>query len=87
MDQREAADGQLSKLLSKHLKHQAFEAELHANAERIRAVIDTGNALFQRGATCSVARTDSYAPESMGRRRWRQSQVLADQFWLQFMRD
>lgn len=35
---------------SKHQKHQAFEAELHANAERIRGVIDTGNALIQRGA-------------------------------------
>ncbi|KAG7273779.1 hypothetical protein CRUP_003279 [Coryphaenoides rupestris] len=42
----------LSKLLSKHQKHQAFEAELHANADRIRGVIDTGNALIQRGA-CS----------------------------------
>ncbi|XP_036385628.1 spectrin alpha chain, non-erythrocytic 1-like isoform X3 [Megalops cyprinoides] len=41
---------QLSKLLSKHQKHQAFEAELHANADRIRGVIDTGNALIQRGA-------------------------------------
>ncbi|XP_024120554.1 spectrin alpha chain, non-erythrocytic 1 isoform X3 [Oryzias melastigma] len=40
---------QLSKLLSKHQKHQAFEAELHANADRIRGVIDTGNALIQRG--------------------------------------
>ncbi|CAL8322047.1 unnamed protein product [Lota lota] len=37
---------------SKHQKHQAFEAELHANADRIRGVIDTGNALIQRGA-CS----------------------------------
>uniref|UniRef100_A0A3P9IJC5 Spectrin alpha chain, non-erythrocytic 1 n=1 Tax=Oryzias latipes TaxID=8090 RepID=A0A3P9IJC5_ORYLA len=35
--------------LSKHQKHQAFEAELHANADRIRGVIDTGNALIQRG--------------------------------------
>uniref|UniRef100_A0A665WJB0 Spectrin alpha chain, non-erythrocytic 1 n=1 Tax=Echeneis naucrates TaxID=173247 RepID=A0A665WJB0_ECHNA len=35
---------------SKHQKHQAFEAELHANADRIRGVIDTGNALIQRGA-------------------------------------
>ncbi|CAB1318921.1 unnamed protein product [Coregonus sp. 'balchen'] len=43
---------QLSKLLSKHQKHQAFEAELHANADRIRGVIDTGNALIHRGA-CS----------------------------------
>ncbi|KAF6721700.1 Spectrin alpha chain, non-erythrocytic 1 [Oryzias melastigma] len=34
---------------SKHQKHQAFEAELHANADRIRGVIDTGNALIQRG--------------------------------------
>uniref|UniRef100_A0A4W5RT67 Spectrin alpha, non-erythrocytic 1 n=1 Tax=Hucho hucho TaxID=62062 RepID=A0A4W5RT67_9TELE len=34
------------------LKHQAFEAELHANADRIRGVIDTGNALIHRGA-CS----------------------------------
>ncbi|KAJ8346496.1 hypothetical protein SKAU_G00278970 [Synaphobranchus kaupii] len=41
---------QLSKLLSKHQKHQAFEAELHANADRIRGVIDTGNTLIQRGA-------------------------------------
>ncbi|XP_019908837.1 spectrin alpha chain, non-erythrocytic 1 isoform X4 [Esox lucius] len=41
---------QLSKLLSKHQKHQAFEAELHANSDRIRGVIDTGNALIQRGA-------------------------------------
>lgn len=37
-------------LQSKHQKHQAFEAELHANADRIRGVIDTGNALIQRGA-------------------------------------
>uniref|UniRef100_A0A673X9Q9 Spectrin alpha, non-erythrocytic 1 n=1 Tax=Salmo trutta TaxID=8032 RepID=A0A673X9Q9_SALTR len=37
---------------SKHQKHQAFEAELHANADRIRGVIDTGNALIHRGA-CS----------------------------------
>uniref|UniRef100_A0A3Q3NB42 Spectrin alpha chain, non-erythrocytic 1 n=1 Tax=Mastacembelus armatus TaxID=205130 RepID=A0A3Q3NB42_9TELE len=36
--------------ISKHQKHQAFEAELHANADRIRGVIDTGNALIQRGA-------------------------------------
>uniref|UniRef100_A0A3B3VVV5 Spectrin alpha, non-erythrocytic 1 n=1 Tax=Poecilia latipinna TaxID=48699 RepID=A0A3B3VVV5_9TELE len=35
---------------SKHQKHQAFEAELHANADRIKGVIDTGNALIQRGA-------------------------------------
>uniref|UniRef100_A0A3P9AHM9 Spectrin alpha chain, non-erythrocytic 1 n=2 Tax=Esox lucius TaxID=8010 RepID=A0A3P9AHM9_ESOLU len=35
---------------SKHQKHQAFEAELHANSDRIRGVIDTGNALIQRGA-------------------------------------
>uniref|UniRef100_A0A4W5NIC1 Spectrin alpha, non-erythrocytic 1 n=1 Tax=Hucho hucho TaxID=62062 RepID=A0A4W5NIC1_9TELE len=35
---------------SKHQKHQAFEAELHANADRIRGVIDTGNSLIQRGA-------------------------------------
>uniref|UniRef100_A0A3B3ZH60 Spectrin alpha, non-erythrocytic 1 n=1 Tax=Periophthalmus magnuspinnatus TaxID=409849 RepID=A0A3B3ZH60_9GOBI len=35
---------------SKHQKHQAFEAELHANADRICGVIDTGNALIQRGA-------------------------------------
>ncbi|XP_041098653.1 spectrin alpha chain, non-erythrocytic 1 isoform X8 [Polyodon spathula] len=41
---------QLSKLLSKHQKHQAFEAELHANADRICGVIDTGNSLIQRGA-------------------------------------
>ncbi|XP_037121664.1 spectrin alpha chain, non-erythrocytic 1 isoform X4 [Syngnathus acus] len=41
---------QLSKLLSKHQKHQAFEAELHANADRIRGVIDTGDTLIQRGA-------------------------------------
>uniref|UniRef100_A0A673ARB3 Spectrin alpha chain, non-erythrocytic 1 n=1 Tax=Sphaeramia orbicularis TaxID=375764 RepID=A0A673ARB3_9TELE len=37
-------------ICSKHQKHQAFEAELHANADRIRGVIDTGNALIQRGA-------------------------------------
>uniref|UniRef100_A0AAX7VR85 Spectrin alpha chain, non-erythrocytic 1 n=1 Tax=Astatotilapia calliptera TaxID=8154 RepID=A0AAX7VR85_ASTCA len=37
-------------LIFKHQKHQAFEAELHANADRIRGVIDTGNALIQRGA-------------------------------------
>uniref|UniRef100_A0A668AZX3 Spectrin alpha chain, non-erythrocytic 1 n=1 Tax=Myripristis murdjan TaxID=586833 RepID=A0A668AZX3_9TELE len=36
--------------LRKHQKHQAFEAELHANADRIRGVIDTGNSLIQRGA-------------------------------------
>uniref|UniRef100_A0A8B9KVP8 Spectrin alpha chain, non-erythrocytic 1 n=1 Tax=Astyanax mexicanus TaxID=7994 RepID=A0A8B9KVP8_ASTMX len=36
--------------VDKHQKHQAFEAELHANADRIRGVIDTGNALIQRGA-------------------------------------
>ncbi|KAH0615580.1 hypothetical protein JD844_005026 [Phrynosoma platyrhinos] len=41
---------QLSKLLSKHQKHQAFEAELHANADRIRGVIDVGNSLIERGA-------------------------------------
>ncbi|XP_075434717.1 spectrin alpha chain, non-erythrocytic 1 isoform X7 [Ascaphus truei] len=41
---------QLSKLLSKHQKHQAFEAELHANADRIRGVIDMGNSLIERGA-------------------------------------
>ncbi|ELK07245.1 Spectrin alpha chain, brain [Pteropus alecto] len=35
---------------SKHQKHQAFEAELHANADRIRGVIDTGNSLIERGA-------------------------------------
>ncbi|MGH0132604.1 UNVERIFIED_CONTAM: hypothetical protein FKN15_040755 [Acipenser sinensis] len=35
---------------SKHQKHQAFEAELHANADRICGVIDTGNSLIQRGA-------------------------------------
>uniref|UniRef100_A0A3Q3W9R3 Spectrin alpha chain, non-erythrocytic 1 n=1 Tax=Mola mola TaxID=94237 RepID=A0A3Q3W9R3_MOLML len=35
---------------SKHQKHQAFEAELHANADRIRGVIDTGNSFIQRGA-------------------------------------
>ncbi|MGH0170969.1 UNVERIFIED_CONTAM: hypothetical protein FKN15_070126 [Acipenser sinensis] len=35
---------------SKHQKHQAFEAELHANADRIGGVIDTGNSLIQRGA-------------------------------------
>ena len=29
----------------------------------------------------------TYAPESMGRRRWRHSQILADQFWSQFIRD
>uniref|UniRef100_A0A8D2LX18 Spectrin alpha chain, non-erythrocytic 1 n=1 Tax=Varanus komodoensis TaxID=61221 RepID=A0A8D2LX18_VARKO len=32
------------------LKHQAFEAELHANADRIRGVIDVGNSLIDRGA-------------------------------------
>uniref|UniRef100_A0A8D2LWH6 Spectrin alpha chain, non-erythrocytic 1 n=1 Tax=Varanus komodoensis TaxID=61221 RepID=A0A8D2LWH6_VARKO len=36
--------------LSKHQKHQAFEAELHANADRIRGVIDVGNSLIDRGA-------------------------------------
>ncbi|XP_063288681.1 spectrin alpha chain, non-erythrocytic 1 isoform X6 [Pelobates fuscus] len=41
---------QLSKLLSKHQKHQAFEAELHANADRIRGVKDMGNSLIDRGA-------------------------------------
>ncbi|KAE8583018.1 hypothetical protein XENTR_v10020411 [Xenopus tropicalis] len=41
---------QLSKLLSKHQKHQAFEAELHANADRIRGVVDMGNSLIERGA-------------------------------------
>ncbi|XP_040260711.1 spectrin alpha chain, non-erythrocytic 1 isoform X4 [Bufo bufo] len=41
---------QLSKLLSKHQKHQAFEAELQANADRIRGVIDMGNSLIDRGA-------------------------------------
>ncbi|XP_077778947.1 spectrin alpha chain, non-erythrocytic 1-like [Podarcis muralis] len=41
---------QLSKLLSKHQKHQAFEAELQANADRIRGVIDVGNSLIERGA-------------------------------------
>ncbi|XP_055516190.1 spectrin alpha chain, non-erythrocytic 1 isoform X2 [Leucoraja erinacea] len=41
---------QLSKLLSKHQKHQAFEAELHANADRIRGVIDMGKSLIDRGA-------------------------------------
>ncbi|XP_048876599.1 spectrin alpha chain, non-erythrocytic 1-like isoform X2 [Brienomyrus brachyistius] len=35
---------------SKHQKHQAFEAELHANADRIRGVIDMGNSLINRGA-------------------------------------
>ncbi|KAL4609564.1 spectrin alpha chain, non-erythrocytic 1-like isoform X10 [Arapaima gigas] len=35
---------------SKHQKHQAFEAELHANADRIRGVIDVGNSLISRGA-------------------------------------
>uniref|UniRef100_A0A452IVQ4 Spectrin alpha chain, non-erythrocytic 1 n=1 Tax=Gopherus agassizii TaxID=38772 RepID=A0A452IVQ4_9SAUR len=35
---------------SKHQKHQAFEAELHANADRIRGVIDMGNSLIDRGA-------------------------------------
>uniref|UniRef100_A0A8C7IVY7 Spectrin alpha, non-erythrocytic 1 n=1 Tax=Oncorhynchus kisutch TaxID=8019 RepID=A0A8C7IVY7_ONCKI len=43
---------QVQDWLSKHQKHQAFEAELHANADRIRGVIDTGNALIHRGA-CS----------------------------------
>lgn len=37
-------------LQSKHQKHQAFEAELHANADRIRGVIDMGNSLIERGA-------------------------------------
>uniref|UniRef100_A0A8C9U0Y2 Spectrin alpha chain, non-erythrocytic 1 n=1 Tax=Scleropages formosus TaxID=113540 RepID=A0A8C9U0Y2_SCLFO len=37
-------------LLSKHQKHQAFEAELHANADRIRGVIEMGNSLIHRGA-------------------------------------
>uniref|UniRef100_A0A671NH07 Spectrin alpha chain, non-erythrocytic 1 n=1 Tax=Sinocyclocheilus anshuiensis TaxID=1608454 RepID=A0A671NH07_9TELE len=41
---------QVTSHFSKHQKHQAFEAELHANADRIRGVIDTGNALIQRGA-------------------------------------
>ncbi|XP_072344928.1 spectrin alpha chain, non-erythrocytic 1 isoform X1 [Scyliorhinus torazame] len=41
---------QLSKLLSKHQKHQAFEAELQANADRIRGVIDMGKSLIGRGA-------------------------------------
>uniref|UniRef100_A0A2K5HSS8 Spectrin alpha chain, non-erythrocytic 1 n=1 Tax=Colobus angolensis palliatus TaxID=336983 RepID=A0A2K5HSS8_COLAP len=36
--------------VSKHQKHQAFEAELHANADRIRGVIDMGNSLIERGA-------------------------------------
>ncbi|KAM9327207.1 spectrin alpha chain, non-erythrocytic 1 isoform 3-T3 [Gastrophryne carolinensis] len=35
---------------SKHQKHQAFEAELQANADRIRGVIDMGNSLINRGA-------------------------------------
>uniref|UniRef100_A0A8C9RAW9 Spectrin alpha chain, non-erythrocytic 1 n=1 Tax=Scleropages formosus TaxID=113540 RepID=A0A8C9RAW9_SCLFO len=35
---------------SKHQKHQAFEAELHANADRIRGVIEMGNSLIHRGA-------------------------------------
>ncbi|KAE8583019.1 hypothetical protein XENTR_v10020411 [Xenopus tropicalis] len=35
---------------SKHQKHQAFEAELHANADRIRGVVDMGNSLIERGA-------------------------------------
>uniref|UniRef100_UPI00358EF662 spectrin alpha chain, non-erythrocytic 1 isoform X2 n=1 Tax=Myxine glutinosa TaxID=7769 RepID=UPI00358EF662 len=35
---------------SKHQKHQAFEGELQANADRIRAVVDTGKALISRGA-------------------------------------
>uniref|UniRef100_A0A8I5ZKH2 Spectrin, alpha, non-erythrocytic 1 n=1 Tax=Rattus norvegicus TaxID=10116 RepID=A0A8I5ZKH2_RAT len=38
------------RLLGKHQKHQAFEAELHANADRIRGVIDMGNSLIERGA-------------------------------------
>lgn len=37
-------------LQSKHQKHQAFEAELHANADRIRGVIDMGKSLIDRGA-------------------------------------
>lgn len=37
-------------LQSKHQKHQAFEAELQANADRIRGVIDVGNSLIDRGA-------------------------------------
>ncbi|XP_014341660.1 spectrin alpha chain, non-erythrocytic 1 isoform X7 [Latimeria chalumnae] len=41
---------QLSKLLSKHQKHQAFEAELSANADRIRGVIEMGNSLIEKGA-------------------------------------
>uniref|UniRef100_A0A8C5QUK2 Spectrin alpha chain, non-erythrocytic 1 n=1 Tax=Leptobrachium leishanense TaxID=445787 RepID=A0A8C5QUK2_9ANUR len=35
---------------SKHQKHQAFEAELHANADRIRGVKEMGNSLIDRGA-------------------------------------
>ncbi|XP_041429081.1 spectrin alpha chain, non-erythrocytic 1 isoform X4 [Xenopus laevis] len=35
---------------SKHQKHQAFEAELQANADRIRGVVDMGNSLIERGA-------------------------------------
>uniref|UniRef100_A0A4W3JFT4 Spectrin alpha, non-erythrocytic 1 n=1 Tax=Callorhinchus milii TaxID=7868 RepID=A0A4W3JFT4_CALMI len=35
---------------SKHQKHQAFEAELQANADRIRGVIDMGKSLIDRGA-------------------------------------
>uniref|UniRef100_A0A8B9T7S7 Spectrin alpha chain, non-erythrocytic 1 n=1 Tax=Anas platyrhynchos TaxID=8839 RepID=A0A8B9T7S7_ANAPL len=41
---------QVNMFLSKHQKHQAFEAELHANADRIRGVIDMGNSLIERGA-------------------------------------
>nr|XP_032800960.1 spectrin alpha chain, non-erythrocytic 1 isoform X8 [Petromyzon marinus] len=40
---------QLSKLLSKHQKHQAFEAELQANADRIRGVVETGKSLIGHG--------------------------------------
>uniref|UniRef100_A0A8C3CXX5 Spectrin alpha chain, non-erythrocytic 1 n=1 Tax=Cairina moschata TaxID=8855 RepID=A0A8C3CXX5_CAIMO len=39
---------------SKHQKHQAFEAELHANADRIRGVIDMGNSLIERGACAGI---------------------------------
>ncbi|XP_014341661.1 spectrin alpha chain, non-erythrocytic 1 isoform X9 [Latimeria chalumnae] len=35
---------------SKHQKHQAFEAELSANADRIRGVIEMGNSLIEKGA-------------------------------------
>lgn len=34
---------------SKHQKHQAFEAELAANAERIQSVLAMGGNLVQRG--------------------------------------